>query len=443
MIETQNLVPTGSSRIPNWASGSSYVIGDQVVSPAVQAVYIRRTNGGGVTDPSADSANWRRSSGVVVGSDQFRQEAGTSITDADGYWLRGGLFATAASYPEAAALEHCKVTGLAATNSSTIIHRQSADNGAGTIVVTASTGLSGSQVLVSTDNGATWTAVTTSLAVLPTGVVWNGSRFIIAGNDGTNFYTRWSTNGTTWNAGGTLALTTVTSGTVRLAYNGTITYGVGSGSTAANASAFTTSDGVTLTGRTAAVTTAQTDLKAANGVFVLCVGSSSFYTSTDGITFTTRTATGTVDLAGYVGGTWILKPDGSHTYYTTTNFTTFTARTTPTQNTSILPNKSLSFDSSRVYLGVTNSQGLPVVWWSTDLINWSLRWLSAGLGNNTSWFCQGGKYFLPKGDTASASILCTANFATADYVGSAIPASSFNGGSSANLPLVAYRKLSD
>lgn len=59
MIETQNLVPAGSSRIPNWVSGGSYVIGDQVVSPAVLLPYVRRTNGGGVTDPSADATNWQ------------------------------------------------------------------------------------------------------------------------------------------------------------------------------------------------------------------------------------------------------------------------------------------------------------------------------------------------------------------------------------------------
>lgn len=382
---------------------------------------------------------------ITVGSDHFRQEAGTSITDADGYWLRSGLFATAASYPEAAELEHCKVTGLASTNSASILHRQSADNGAGTVIVAAS-GLSGSQVLVSTDGGATFTAVTTGLAVLPCGVVWNGSRFIIAGNTASTLYTRWSTDGINWNAGGSLGLTSVSADSMRLAYNGAVTYGKGSGSTALNASAFTTTDGVTLTGRTAPMSGGtEQDLKSANGVFVNTATGigTNFYTSTDGISWTTRNAPIAVELSGYLGGTWILKADGSHTYYATTDFTNFTTRSVPTINTGFLPGKSLSFDSGRVYLGVTNTNGMPAVLWSADLINWSLRWLSAGLGNNTAWFCHAGKYFFAKGANASVSILYTTDFAVADYVGSSMPASSWDGANTTNLQLVAYRKLSD
>ncbi len=58
MINTDNLIPTGSSRMPNWASGSSYVVGDQVISPITFLAYVRKTNGGGVTDPSSDGTNW-------------------------------------------------------------------------------------------------------------------------------------------------------------------------------------------------------------------------------------------------------------------------------------------------------------------------------------------------------------------------------------------------
>lgn len=58
MINTSTLVPTGSSRIPDWVSGGSYVVNDQVMSPTTFLAYVRKTNGGGVTDPSADSTNW-------------------------------------------------------------------------------------------------------------------------------------------------------------------------------------------------------------------------------------------------------------------------------------------------------------------------------------------------------------------------------------------------
>lgn len=58
MINTSTLVPTGSSRIPDWVSGGSYVVNDQVMSPITFLAYVRKTNGGGVTDPSADTTNW-------------------------------------------------------------------------------------------------------------------------------------------------------------------------------------------------------------------------------------------------------------------------------------------------------------------------------------------------------------------------------------------------
>lgn len=59
MIDTSGLVPTGTSRIPNWISGGSYVIGDQVVSTVNLLGYIRKTNGAGATDPSSDTTNWQ------------------------------------------------------------------------------------------------------------------------------------------------------------------------------------------------------------------------------------------------------------------------------------------------------------------------------------------------------------------------------------------------
>lgn len=58
MIDTSNLVPAGTQDQPVWVSGGSYVVGQQVVSPARYNIYVRKTIGGGVTDPSADGTNW-------------------------------------------------------------------------------------------------------------------------------------------------------------------------------------------------------------------------------------------------------------------------------------------------------------------------------------------------------------------------------------------------
>jgi hypothetical protein len=58
MIDTSNLVPAGTQDQPVWVSGGSYVVGQQVVSPTSYKIYVRKTIGGGATDPSADTTNW-------------------------------------------------------------------------------------------------------------------------------------------------------------------------------------------------------------------------------------------------------------------------------------------------------------------------------------------------------------------------------------------------
>ncbi len=381
-------------------------------------------------------------SAFPVGSDFFHAESGSSVTDSSGFKLRSGLYSSAASYPAAAELEHCKISGIQAVNSTSMLHIQSADNGAGIVVATFTTASSG-QVLVSTDGGANFSIVATGLSVAPSGVVWNGSRFIIAGNDNTNFYSRYSLNGASWSAGGSVAGSSLTSGTVRLAYNGTVTYGIGAGSTVSNASAFTTTDGVTLTGRTAP-TGSMTGLSGAGGAFLVTVGSASFFTSTDGVSFTTRTAPASVDVSAYLGGTWMLKPSASSAYYTTSNFIAFVSRQMSTPGSNIIGALSLSFDANRVYCGAFNnstSNGAPGIWWSSDLISWFFRGVTASLGNNTVWHCQNGRYFFPKGANASAVILATANFTAADFVGAAI--SSACSAPTGSSPVVIYRKLAD
>lgn len=382
---------------------------------------------------------------IAIGTDFFCAESGASISDDRGFLLRSGYYADAASYPEAADLEHCKISGIAATNAQSYLHLQSADNGAGTIVMTYS-GASGSNVLVSTDNGVTWANVSTGFGGgAATGVVWTGSRFIVAGNGDLYFYARYSTNGTSWSGSASVAHTGVTAGSVRLAYNGTIVYGVGSNSNVLNASAFTTTDGSVLTGRTAPGSGTLSGIAGANGVFVYAFRSPSFYTSTDGISWTPRSATATVELSAYLAGQWILKPKYVSTYYVTSNFTSFVTRTIPGSATGLQYTESLSFDSSRVYVGVrgdSGTAGAPMVMWSNDLISWFVRGLTSSSTTNTVWHCHSGKYFFAKGETATTSILRTTDFTVADYVGAALMTATPNVSGGA-FPSVMYRKLAD
>lgn len=48
-----------TANVELWVSGTTYAIGDNVYSPIDFGTYRRKTNGGGTTDPSADSTNWQ------------------------------------------------------------------------------------------------------------------------------------------------------------------------------------------------------------------------------------------------------------------------------------------------------------------------------------------------------------------------------------------------
>jgi len=379
-----------------------------------------------------------------IGVDKFFADSGTSITEESGaFWLRSGLAATAASYPRAAALEHCKISGIAATNATSMTVRQVADNGAG-VIVAAFVGATGSQVLVSTDDGLTYAVVNSGLSAVPTGVIYNGTRFIVVGNDGSNIYTRYSTDGTSWSAGGTQAQSGGTSGTAKIAWNGSLAYGLVDNSTGAG-TAFTTTDGVTLTARVSPAGSSWKSLIAGGSTFLVGSNSTAAYTTTTGASYTTVTLPAAGDMAAYLGGTWMVKADGTNTYYTSTDLITFTLRQIPGLATGFYNSRALSFDSNRVYAGVYNSptnSGAPCIMWSDDLISWKIRGVTASLGSTTTWLCHAGKYFFPKGENGSTSILRTASFSTADYVGAALMTTSSATNANAASAVI-YRKLAD
>lgn len=52
------LAAAASAGAAIWVSGTTYAIGDARYSPANGAVYRRKTNGAGTTDPSLDTTNW-------------------------------------------------------------------------------------------------------------------------------------------------------------------------------------------------------------------------------------------------------------------------------------------------------------------------------------------------------------------------------------------------
>jgi len=191
MIDTSNLVPGGTQDQPVWVSGGSYVVGQQVVSPAAFSVYVRKTIGGGVTDPSLDSTNWVDSASPFIGDFSESPDVGALITKSSGQqWLRTGSVATGASYPLAQALDFLKCTGAASTQATSLgsTNTDIATNGAGAWVIAYG---DATNLLYSTDNGATWALVAHNATQAVTSVCWNAtnSLFVCAGNTTTSFFT--------------------------------------------------------------------------------------------------------------------------------------------------------------------------------------------------------------------------------------------------------------
>jgi hypothetical protein len=347
-----------------------------------------------------------------IGSMQLMPDQGGVINLADGSeWLRTGLVASASNYPIAATVESLKVTGNIVTgaNTTTQIY-QMADNGAGTIVaVTNST-----TVLVSTDNGATWATQSVTLggsvASGVTSVIWNGSRFIVVGNNSSTYGFAYSANGTSWTTGGSSTTTTGAANnvTAKMAWNGSVALSVCSGAT----SLATTTDGATITSRT------MPNIVSAGGMNVTYGGSAFvfhgistatvYYTTDVGVTNQTKTLPAAISNSGYIGGVWIFTNTSGLNYYTSSDMTNFVTRLLPMISSVQL----LTQCSTYVY---ASQSAASKIYFTSDGINWRGRWLSLKQGS-ASWYSHVGKYFMGSG-SASSGVLRTSSRLNADYVG--------------------------
>lgn len=131
-----------------------------------------------------------------VGAMRFFPESGNSITFQDGSeWLKTGLVKNKTGYNIASITPSLQVLGIASTGTVPTGITDWAHNGSGTIVVV--TGSDATNVHVSTDYGVTWSAVAHNLTVAACGVAYNGTTWIVVGNDATTFKISSSTAPTT------------------------------------------------------------------------------------------------------------------------------------------------------------------------------------------------------------------------------------------------------
>lgn len=71
----------GGGGVPEfWVSGTTYAVGEQVISPTDFGVYIRKLAGAGTTDPASDATNWQPFGGRAIKSVQRGIASSGNIT---------------------------------------------------------------------------------------------------------------------------------------------------------------------------------------------------------------------------------------------------------------------------------------------------------------------------------------------------------------------------
>lgn len=182
-----------------------------------------------------------------VGDPAFLLDAGTIVTKPDmSKFLRSGIVGLSTLYPQAAKIESLMAhgTGISTLPVTTSITAYAYD-GNNTVVLCYG---DATNVMVSTNKGVSFSLIPHNLGIAATSVIRTGTRFIVAGCDGTNVKCSYSTTGATFTTGGTIPFTG--SAGTRMSWDGAIAVIAVSQSGVVTSTIFTTTDGATLTART-------------------------------------------------------------------------------------------------------------------------------------------------------------------------------------------------
>ena len=228
--------------------------------------------------------------GIPVGATMRHPDLAPLLTLADSSeWLRAGAFASASSYPRAAALAHLRgisVNRINATFGASSV--AAASNGSGTILANPA---SATNIDRSTDGGVTWSsvAISASLGGNNTHAVFylNGKFWAIA-NTTTTIYVAESTTGAagTWTQRAVATSTTgLTASTAIMDWTGT-NYVIAVQSSSAT-SIWTSPDGITWTVRAVTLSSTIGMAASATGGTVTAQRGDFYHVSTDhGVTWT-------------------------------------------------------------------------------------------------------------------------------------------------------------
>lgn len=358
------------------------------------------------------------------GCDRIFADRGFQIVDEQKrLWLRSGSIASALTYARAAALEHLKVIGVAATNATAVAAFDVATDGAGRFVVAYG---STSTLLYSINGGQSWATVNHNLGgVQAVSVTYSISLalWIVAGNDATSYSvaTQTQTNvGTAWTArtGSSHGSATANQTRVRAGANSIVMVagGTGNASYSTNGTAWA-NKAISSGGGIPRIATIGT-----NYVQISSSGSTSIQRSTDngntfsgvglpfncnnvlalGVKFYAFASNGAVAESADFGATW--KSLG-----VTINF----------PGLSFL-SQNITSDGTRLMVPVCVTSGdYYAIAYSTDGINWLLRSISSKFANASTPIAvgDGTKTVMVPGAGTTTAISYSANFNIADNVG--------------------------
>ena len=303
---------------------------------------------------------------VAIGALRFSQDVGTIISPIGSdpaTYLRTGTVATAATYPAGALVDYIKAYGQGNVSLGAFVGDIATD-GNQTIVCT----YDNANVMVSTNGGATWSSVAANIsgAGIARSVCWTGTRFVVAGGNGTCSFA-YSTNGTSWTTGATAAGSNT--GQMRIRWDGSNCIAVTTDGTSPSATiyAIRSADG---SAATLAATISSSNTYAVRGLIVMpSLGANRWLVITDsGSTFRSTASDGsgwsavqtgpfTDVYSACVAGNKFVLAGNSNFYYSTTGLAgSWTQFTAPTIGNfvgviNVLSKNALHWDGTRLWVG--------------------------------------------------------------------------------------------
>lgn len=389
--------------------------------------------------------------GYLVGDAAYFPDSGTVLGRSDGsVFLRSGTVALTSIYPLTAGVESLMAhgTGISTLPATASITAYAYD-GNNTVVLCYG---DATNVMVSTNKGVSFSLIPHNLGIAATSVIRTGTRFIVAGCDGTNVKCSYSTAGVTFTAGGTIAFNG--SPGTRMSWDGSIAVIALSWAGQTTNTILTTTDGATLTARTIPAQIYSTSPSTvriicnpsagANRWLLVGVGNTVAARSTaaDASTWESVVLPVTTITSTSVGLGLFVCATGSNFYTSPTGATgswTATANQQITNNLSIsgafgvAGDMSIQFDGARFLIGTTTSFSSSFSQqfaYTTDFKNFTTRQTipqSIGTANNYSYLTVvpvgANLLLLPAfASSPSNSYIYAANwFTSSEYIGSSAP----------------------